>query len=170
MGEAAEATSTTTASQCKNSPLDCKWASQCKKHDHCAWTLGYPCPGQPWTTHSKKNAADDGTLGYICCCTAGMWKMALNDCWISCGRKGGYCSACNSSNGESGACCRLGWEEDPLECNTHGTFSEAFTVAELCRQHCPATPPPFVHFFVHSNSKTLKPMLPTRQVGPTRQV
>jgi len=35
------------------------------------------------------------------------------DCWGSCGGKGGKCDWCGS-----GACCRKGWNDDPDECKT----------------------------------------------------
>jgi len=41
----------------------------------CDWTATYNCPGQP--LGSKGAAGDDGSLGYECCCTQGLWKQAV---------------------------------------------------------------------------------------------
>mmetsp|Transcript_18642 Transcript_18642/g.44148 ORF Transcript_18642/g.44148 Transcript_18642/m.44148 type:complete len:497 (-) Transcript_18642:65-1555(-) len=36
------------------------------------------------------------------------------DCWIYCGKAGGFCDWCGAGN----ACCRSGFDTDPLECKT----------------------------------------------------
>ena len=39
--------------------------------DGCAWTNDYNCPDQ---TGADDKAEDDGSVGYECCCTEGLWN------------------------------------------------------------------------------------------------
>ncbi|CAE7383406.1 LIP [Symbiodinium pilosum] len=41
------------------------------------------------------------------------------DCWLYCGKAGGFCDWCGAGN----ACCRNGYENDPLEC--HGALANS---------------------------------------------
>ena len=41
----------------------------------CGWTHKYNCPGQ---TGSDSMAGDDGSMGYECCCTEGLWNSTYS--------------------------------------------------------------------------------------------
>jgi hypothetical protein len=47
--------------------------SECKEVEDCSWTMNYSCPGQP--EGAQGNAEDDGTAGFVCCCTKEAWKQ-----------------------------------------------------------------------------------------------
>mmetsp|Transcript_112259 Transcript_112259/g.362504 ORF Transcript_112259/g.362504 Transcript_112259/m.362504 type:complete len:194 (+) Transcript_112259:1076-1657(+) len=46
----------------------------------CGWTADFSCPGQDRGT--KGRAHDDGSEGYKCCCTDGLWSFAE---FVQCG-------------------------------------------------------------------------------------
>jgi len=45
-----------------------------------------------------------------------------SECWSPCGKKRGYCEACNSAKGMRGACCKRGDKDDPEECGFADKF------------------------------------------------
>jgi lysophospholipase L1-like esterase len=46
----------------------------------CGWTKQFSCPGEPHG--SDGSSSNDGTLGYTCCCAAGMWKDGTKDSFV----------------------------------------------------------------------------------------
>jgi len=56
-------------------------------------------------------------------CTGCGWRSM--ECWATCKKKRGYCSACASAQGTKGACCMKGNHRDPPECKKAVKFSHS---------------------------------------------
>jgi len=63
-------------------------------------------------------------------------QHASEDCWIYCGKAGGFCDWCGGGN----ACCKDGHDSDPIECR--GALNASHKKHHICTSLSPSVPPP----------------------------